>query len=33
MADSDWTQATRNIAGGAAYVAFVFLVVRPSSRG
>jgi Kef-type K+ transport system membrane component KefB len=29
-ADSDWTQATRNIAGGAAYVAFVFLVVRPA---
>ena len=29
MADSDWTQATRTIAGGAAYVAFVFLMVRP----
>ena len=28
-ADSAWTQATRTIAGGAAYVAFVFLMVRP----
>jgi Kef-type K+ transport system membrane component KefB len=27
--DSDWTQALRNIAGGAAYAAFVFLVVKP----
>jgi Kef-type K+ transport system membrane component KefB len=29
-ADSDWTKATWNIAGGVAYVAFVFLVVRPA---
>lgn len=28
--DADWTQAIRNIAGGAAYVGLVFLVVRPT---
>jgi Kef-type K+ transport system membrane component KefB len=28
--DADWTQAIRNIAGGMAYVAVVFLVVRPA---
>jgi Kef-type K+ transport system membrane component KefB len=28
-ADSDWTHALRNIAGGGAYAVFVFLVVRP----
>ena len=29
-ADSDWTQALWNIAGGIAYAALVFLVVRPT---
>ncbi|MGE3885942.1 MAG: cation:proton antiporter [Vicinamibacterales bacterium] len=28
-AESDWTDALRNIAGGGAYAAFVFLVVKP----
>lgn len=28
-ADSDWTHALRNIAGGGAYAAVVFLVVKP----
>jgi Kef-type K+ transport system membrane component KefB len=30
IADADWTQALRNIAGGAAYLAIVFAVIRPS---
>jgi Kef-type K+ transport system membrane component KefB len=28
--DADWTQAVRNIAGGAGYAAFVFLVIKPT---
>jgi Kef-type K+ transport system membrane component KefB len=28
--DADWTHAVRNIGGGAAYAAFVFLVVKPT---
>lgn len=30
IADSDWTKAAGNVAGGAAYVAFVFLVIKPA---
>jgi len=28
--DADWTQAVRNIGGGAAYASFVFLVLKPA---